>query len=860
MSHYPFQSYKKRAQVKINQKNLLDDILSQENMKETEDPNFERIQQNNREISEKIHQKHVSVTKGRNLSLPVLDNIETILKLNTKSPPKSGKLNNLNTDHRTPINNLHLKTHSSFAFSSSQLGISPPLTSRIRHSGSSQLEASKDEKRIDEKSKMLYLPANINANLNSEEAQDIEKITAARAKLKKDKMLTISKSISSKRDISYLHDNSHKPMFSQTNTSSFFNQQGRRKISDLTVKDLGILEEGSNFSGAQTARSHISGVIRRQTDGDIQQFGKKDLSSPLNSLPGLPEDILQRTQTSKNKFTNTFISPRSENSSIVQNFTIHIDKQINVTSSEPPKLRYDLPYFSKEFNKPNMEVIEAKDYLLQSTSKGWRHGHGSSGASQIWKNTPYKNLSQFEGKRLIEQDTLLNDLKKEIPSLFSGTPASRSDILTLSQWTQSHIKRVVESPLPENEKLFQCDEIYNICLNEIIRQISIECAERGELLLNIWSSYIHMFSKFREHALKECEATKEKYFLDNRRSKLDHLAEINEKDALIEKLLADSKSIKTDMESLKKNYDKLLDKESKLKERFRQIKKIAEAQKKIINELKEENRFYIQRYSVRTAIGKRNDTDDNSPSSVESTPAKQRLNAFSDSPFVPKNQGYQPSIFKRRVSVSSVAKNKEGSEIRFDKSPDDKETLQENSKYSISSSSEDSEAEIVLEDARDNSRQIYKIDELNHNTVLAYKVLHKDEEKSFSLMVPHHETHSTECQTDLRLCDPKYDNVLESQRLLDEFLSEIKLRKEVDILAEMGQVNDSTNHDLFYFVNGLNPTSKFMLEDKLDGIEPIPAATLTDLTKLPNISPIEDMFMKNGSPRLSNTTPTELEK
>jgi hypothetical protein len=68
---------------------------------------------------------------------------------------------------------------------------------------------------------------------------------------------------------------------------------------------------------------------------------------------------------------------------------------------------------------------------------------------------------------------------------------------------------ISENPkLNDHERVQKCDQIYNIALNEILRQLSIDCYERAELLHNIWMSYLSFFKKFRQRILDEAEVQK----------------------------------------------------------------------------------------------------------------------------------------------------------------------------------------------------------------------------------------------------------------------------------------------------------------------------------------------------------------
>jgi hypothetical protein len=58
-----------------------------------------------------------------------------------------------------------------------------------------------------------------------------------------------------------------------------------------------------------------------------------------------------------------------------------------------------------------------------------------------------------------------------------GRPAGRRECILLSEWIDNKI-----SSLPSHEKLSVSKLIYDFSLLEIIRQVSINCSERGDLL------------------------------------------------------------------------------------------------------------------------------------------------------------------------------------------------------------------------------------------------------------------------------------------------------------------------------------------------------------------------------------------
>ena len=50
----------------------------------------------------------------------------------------------------------------------------------------------------------------------------------------------------------------------------------------------------------------------------------------------------------------------------------------------------------------------------------------------------------------------------------------------------------------------QEQNIYNVVFNEIIRQVSVECVERGELLADLRKRYAKLLDKIPRHVKRYC--------------------------------------------------------------------------------------------------------------------------------------------------------------------------------------------------------------------------------------------------------------------------------------------------------------------------------------------------------------------
>ena len=90
---------------------------------------------------------------------------------------------------------------------------------------------------------------------------------------------------------------------------------------------------------------------------------------------------------------------------------------------------------------------------------------------------------------------LLESLRSKLPNALKDAPSGRTDVLILSSWLQSNVEQVKKNiKINFTEKLHRTDEIYSLVLNELIRQVSCECLERGELVMKVWKNYIALYN------------------------------------------------------------------------------------------------------------------------------------------------------------------------------------------------------------------------------------------------------------------------------------------------------------------------------------------------------------------------------
>lgn len=141
---------------------------------------------------------------------------------------------------------------------------------------------------------------------------------------------------------------------------------------------------------------------------------------------------------------------------------------------------------------------------------------------------------------------------------------TRNDVKSLDLWLNKMIKNVENIKNLDNNQAYDIFQlIYSGCLKELIRQISMECTERAQLLHKIFNSYITIFENIRiSNERKNFENDKENINEINRIHKIYQMQ--------INKLEEEFKNIKEENLGLEefafdiKTEGKLIRKQSKL--------------------------------------------------------------------------------------------------------------------------------------------------------------------------------------------------------------------------------------------------------------------------------------------------------
>lgn len=181
---------------------------------------------------------------------------------------------------------------------------------------------------------------------------------------------------------------------------------------------------------------------------------------------------------------------------------------------------------------------------------------------------------------------------KTMDKLSLGVPATREDTTKLADWLNSMLK----SALNENNQNIEslCETamvIYEVCLYEIVRQVSVHCIERGELINLVWKAYMGILEKALKISKAVQELQKTEFSQELEKITQDY-------DQQIEKLNKDNAQLNEDLNCLRRmvktreeECSNMARKEVKIIEKVHILQKQYESTKRELLYLQEDNRI-----------------------------------------------------------------------------------------------------------------------------------------------------------------------------------------------------------------------------------------------------------------------------
>ncbi|KAL4485418.1 hypothetical protein ABPG72_008286 [Tetrahymena utriculariae] len=339
-----------------------------------------------------------------------------------------------------------------------------------------------------------------------------------------------------------------------------------QQTKDKKIQNISKNKQDKNLLYEQKSLLNLVDKITNQSK-EIQFNGKEEFLTSRSYIPSQIHNetmirlnklnVLPSIQTTPLNTTNIDFRNYSNLSSLENHKVNLIDQKIG------EKEYYDTPLLSP--NKINS--IEAcrlfKDQTLyqQFTTKGVEY---STDIEHIKKTEKTKILNLLDINQI---DISKEDAVKLLQSFQSSANksnlhlplhnrhknvTSRKDVEDLEQWLNYMTLQVLQNKQLDGTSLFQTlQQIFCACLNELIRQVSLQCLERGSLIRRVWESYIGLFSKIIQVKSEESSKIEGQSLAEATRLHKNYQNQINQ--------------LSNQLNETQKNYEQAKEKNKRLK-------------------------------------------------------------------------------------------------------------------------------------------------------------------------------------------------------------------------------------------------------------------------------------------------------
>jgi len=668
---------------------------------------------NNQKISDSIHSlKNSSIKKVTNLSLPKLTSMSTL--------PVKGLSVHRQDSFPTPSK---IKNQTFIADSSSK--ITSPQTSSLAQSAIQMRSVSPSSKGS---KRHIYIATNLKIAPTEQEQSpeqifSSEKRVIATMKLAQDRVKAQSRSVT-KRNVSYISDTLYS------------------LVSYGQDRDIGTPKKFGNIH----LESPRSAKVKSSYQTTRNESFKNKVSTP-NSLPSQFKNSLSKETVTSGVF-NFDVRSTSE-------------PQVNLEGLQ------DVPSPFKEYFVSNgISLAENLNTLDQSiekrprTRKAFEFGTKEGFfIPRLWTAASQRREGSAQSPtRTNKEESLIAEVRKEMPHIFTEAPSSRQDVKALAQWMEEKINIIKKDQTNEGEKFVKYDQVYNLCLNELLRQVSVDCVERGELLHKIWMSYFNVLSQYKANLDVEREKTQAHYKRESQRLFVDMEDLTMRTNENIEACKKEIQKLTFEKLEAESKLSKMTEKSSRQKEKVEKFVNILNVMKTQIKNLTEENKAYAARHERQQEYGNKYGTK------VREVPKR--------SSRLPLERSSQvDGKLSQNTLVVSSAQIGEGQIAQI-------QTI--DSEESNHSDSNAPSLDFIYEDLTEMEK------------------LAKADPKKAALLddgnpVKDDRTCDAEAQTHLFLMNAKYDVILENQKVIDDMIVEFKLRQEVDGLFDAASLTLDEN-------------------------------------------------------------------
>ncbi|CAD8179246.1 unnamed protein product [Paramecium octaurelia] len=311
------------------------------------------------------------------------------------------------------------------------------------------------------------------------------------------------------------------------------------------------------------SKGTTTGFLKNLLDYKVNLTSSR--SSKIQSISSFQRDISHLADSFRHKTLQQQIKEKQQIAEIRLSEYIHQQKE---RRHNQEYMIQSQRYYYKTQNLENtfddvLQILEKySDFNLNWVAQDLKEVSGNRKNVMLNLKTTIENgleKGYFEDISSIQHTERKLSIKKKIhmkhtsTHFFSSEPTGRNDAINLKKWLQNQLENISQNPsIDHKSKLQQASDVLFICLNELIRQVSFQCTERGQLMLAIFKGYIKVFRK----TINMSESDKKQMQIMGYKNQLEQQVEFEQQqDGLNEKILDLKKVIQQLEQKLKIQQD-----------------------------------------------------------------------------------------------------------------------------------------------------------------------------------------------------------------------------------------------------------------------------------------------------------------
>jgi len=304
------------------------------------------------------------------------------------------------------------------------------------------------------------------------------------------------KTASLEQRVSALVSANNKSIFSEILTAKLSNHSSYIKPPNpfSSSKDSPILEQNSSFSSHK--KKYLNQSFSRFSKCNCCGFNSFYEQQRLN------DDLKEMLRHSKGKSLLALEIAKIKNFSI--NDLAQQTKALKSPSDVPIDDKIKETVRNKENSLEKFPILTQQNYYHDFVPQ--------EKEEEIDCLKSFFAKTSKQSKKPIENTFIqaMLSLKKELPTAFSNKSMNRREIVILRHWfaNQEEIlnKRTFQNLEEKTNAYF---ELYSLCLTEVIKEISVECNEKGEIINEIWQKFLELLAGHRVYVEQEERKIKE---------------------------------------------------------------------------------------------------------------------------------------------------------------------------------------------------------------------------------------------------------------------------------------------------------------------------------------------------------------